>query len=73
MAATRRYAIASYDRTRIARTMYTRPILATAIAVLLAAFFALFMYSAHGPQSGQSLAIFDVHPRGADPQHRASS
>ena len=26
MAAARRYAIASYDRTRIARTMYTRPL-----------------------------------------------
>jgi nitrate reductase gamma subunit/ferredoxin len=62
MAAARRYAIASYDRTRIARTMYTRPILGTAFAVLLAAFFALFMYSAHGPQSGASLALFDFVP-----------
>ena len=64
MAATRRYAIASYDRTRIARTMYTRPVVATLFAVLLAAFFALFMYSAHGPQSGESLAIFEFIPEG---------
>ncbi len=62
MAATRRYAIASYDRTRIARTMYTRPLLATVMAVVIAAFFALFMYSAHGPQSGESLAIFEFIP-----------
>jgi nitrate reductase gamma subunit/ferredoxin len=62
MAAARRYAIASYDKTRIARTMYTRPILGTAFAVLLAMFFALFMYSAHGPQSGASLAIFQFIP-----------
>ena len=33
MAATRRYAIASYDKTRLARTMYTRPIVATVLAV----------------------------------------
>jgi ferredoxin len=62
MAAARRYAIASYDRTRIARTMYTRPLLGTAFAVLVAVFFALFMYSAHGPQSGESLAIFAFIP-----------
>jgi len=62
MAAARRYAIASYDRTRVARTMYTRPLLGTAFAVLVAVFFALFMYSAHGPQSGESLAIFTFIP-----------
>jgi heterodisulfide reductase subunit C len=62
MAAARRYTIASYDRTRIARTMYTRPLLGTAFAVLIAAFFALFMYGAHGPQSGESLAIFEFIP-----------
>ncbi len=62
MAATRRYAIASYDRTRVAWTMYTQPILATVLAVVIAALFALFMYAAHGPQSGQSLAIFEFIP-----------
>jgi ferredoxin/nitrate reductase gamma subunit len=64
MAATRRYAIAGYDRTRVARTMYTQPILATVIAVALAALFALFMYSAHGPQSGDTLAVFTFIPEG---------
>jgi ferredoxin/nitrate reductase gamma subunit len=58
MAAARRYAIAGYDRSRVARTMYTQPILASVIAVFLAAFFALFMYASHGPQSTESLAIF---------------
>lgn len=62
MAATRRYAIAEYDRTRLARTMYLRPAVGTFVAVLLAVFFALFMYSAHGPQSGESLAIFQFIP-----------
>jgi ferredoxin len=62
MAAARRYAIASYDRTGLARLMYLRPALGTLFAVLLAAFFALFMYSGHGPQSSESLAIFDFIP-----------
>lgn len=64
MAAARRYAIAGYDRTRVARTMYTSPVLATILAVALAVLFALFMYSAHGPQSGESLAIFTFIPEG---------
>jgi ferredoxin len=62
MAATRRYAIASYDKTRLAKTMYTRPILATVIAVLLAVLFAGFMYAARGPMDGETLAIFEWIP-----------
>ncbi|OGO54835.1 MAG: hypothetical protein A2V85_16795 [Chloroflexi bacterium RBG_16_72_14] len=62
MAATRRYAIASYDRTRIARTMYTQPVLATVLAVVVALLFAAFMYAAHGPQSGETLAVFEFIP-----------
>jgi ferredoxin/nitrate reductase gamma subunit len=58
MAATRRYAIASYDRTRLARTLYTSPILAIVVAIALAVLFAAFMYAAHGPMNGESLAIF---------------
>src|SRR5687768_11855442 len=46
MAATRRWAIGQYDKTRLARTMYTQPILAIVVAVLLAVLFAAFMYSA---------------------------
>jgi hypothetical protein len=44
--------------------MYTRPVVATAFAVVLALFFALFMYSSHGPQSAESLAIFEFIPEG---------
>ncbi len=62
MAAARRYAIAGYDKTRLARTMYTRPVVGTGIAVALAAFFALFMYAGHGPQSTGSLDIFGFIP-----------
>ena len=62
MAAARRYAIAGYDRTGLARTMYTRPFVGTFIAVALAAFFALFMYAAHGGQSVGSLDIFGFIP-----------
>ena len=62
MAATRRYAIASYDRTRLARTMYTRPLVASVLAVVIALFFAAFMYSAHGPMAGEQLAIFEFIP-----------
>ena len=62
MAAARRYAIANYDRTGLARTMYTRPVIGTLIAVALAAFFALFMYAGHGPQDAGSLDIFAFIP-----------
>ena len=57
MAAARRYAIGSYDRTGLARTMYTRPVLGTLIAVFLAAFFALFMAAGHAiPAAGRSIS-----------------
>lgn len=62
MAAARRYAIASYDVTGLARLMYLRPIVGTGIALALAVFFALFMYTASGTMSTQSLAIFDFVP-----------
>lgn len=64
MAAARRYAIASYDRTKLARTLYTRPVAGSAIAVLVALFFALFMYAGHGPRSAASLELFRFVPEG---------
>ncbi len=64
MAAARRYAIASYDPTRIARVLYTRPVIGSLLAVIVAAFFAVFMYSAHGPQDGTTLALFEFIPEG---------
>jgi heterodisulfide reductase subunit C2 len=62
MAATRRYAIAQYDKTHLARAMYTQPVVAALIAVFVALFFAAFMYAAHGPMDGESLAIFEWIP-----------
>ena len=64
MAAARRYAIASYDRTRLAWSMYTRPVLGSLVAVLVAAFFAAFMYTSHGSQSTASLNLFGFIPEG---------
>jgi ferredoxin len=62
MAAARRYAIATYDRTRLARTLATRPVVGTLIAVFLAVFLAAFMYTAHGPQGAGSLDLFGFIP-----------
>ena len=62
MAAARRYAIASYDRTGLARVLYTRPLIGTLISVAIAAFFAMFMYSAVGERSTETLAFFDFIP-----------
>jgi len=62
MAAARRYAISSYDVTGLARLMYLRPAVGTFVALALAVLFALFMYTASGPMSTASLAIFDFVP-----------
>ncbi len=62
MAAARRHAIATYDRTRLARVMYTRPVLGGVIAAALALFFGVFMYASHGPRSGSSLDLFGFIP-----------
>ncbi|MDE3053619.1 MAG: 4Fe-4S dicluster domain-containing protein, partial [Gemmatimonadota bacterium] len=59
MAAARRYAVASHDRTRLARTLFTRPAVGAVIATAIAAFLALFMYASHGAQSASRLALFD--------------
>ncbi len=62
MAAARRYAIASYDVTGLARLMYLRPAMGTVFALALAVFFALVMYIGRGPQSTETLAIFEFIP-----------
>jgi ferredoxin len=64
MAAARRYAIASYDPTGLSRILYTRPVIGSLIATAVAAFFAVFMYAAHGPQDATSLALFTFVPEG---------
>jgi ferredoxin len=62
MAATRRWAIASYDRTGAARALATRPLAASVIAVFLAVLLAAFMYTAHGPLGATTLDLFGFIP-----------
>ena len=62
MAAARRYAIASYDRTGIARTLYTHPILGSGLLVVLAAAFATFFSVKSGAQPRGSLQFFSFLP-----------
>jgi ferredoxin len=62
MAAARRYAIAGYDRTGLARLLFTRPAVGALAAILLAVAFALFMAGARGPMSAEQLALFDWIP-----------
>ncbi len=64
MAAARRYAIASYDPTGLARVLYTRPVVGSLIATVVAAFFAFFMYASRGPQDKASLKLFEFIPEG---------
>lgn len=62
MASARRYAVARYDPTGLARVLYTRPVVGSAIAVAVAAFFAAFMYAAHGPRETGRLDLFRFVP-----------
>ena len=62
MATARRYAVAGYDRTGLARILATRPLAGTVVAVAFAAFFAVFLYAGHGPQDTDQLALFSFVP-----------
>lgn len=62
MAATRRFAIASYDKTRIAKAMYSSPIAATLVAVAVAVFFALFFLSSRGAMSAEQFLLWQFIP-----------
>jgi ferredoxin/nitrate reductase gamma subunit len=64
MATARRYAIASYEPTGLARVIYTRPVLGTMIGVLVAAFFAMFMLTQAdlGGIDAPTLALFSFVP-----------
>lgn len=62
MGTARRYAIAHYDKSGIARVLYTRPVIGGAIVLGAGAFFALFFAAIRGEQSEQSLALFDFIP-----------
>ncbi len=62
MAAARRYAIASYDKTGLARLMYTRPIASTLVSVVAFFLIAAFLYTSHGVMPTSSLEIFTFIP-----------
>jgi ferredoxin len=62
MAAARRYAIAKYDRTGLAKALFTMPAVSTIILAALAAVLALFMYTVRGPMPEDSLQFFAFIP-----------
>jgi len=62
MATARRYAIARFDVTRLARAMYTRPVIGAIIVVLAALVFAGFFATIRGDKSRVTLALFDFIP-----------
>jgi nitrate reductase gamma subunit/ferredoxin len=62
MAAARRYAIANYDRTRLARALYTKPVFSSIFTVALALFISSIMFAARGPRSTSSLDFFNFIP-----------
>ena len=62
MAATRRYAVASYDRTHVAYLLATSRVFATVFVVALVGLLAAFMYSVHRPVGGSTLAFFEFVP-----------
>ena len=59
MATARRYAIAHYDRTGLAKLLYTAPGFSILFLTLLAIIFGWFMYTTHGPMAGDALDSID--------------
>jgi ferredoxin len=64
MAAARRYAVASYDRTTLARRLATSAVFSVVFIGLLISVLAAFMYTAHRPVDGSTLAFFEFIPAG---------
>jgi nitrate reductase gamma subunit len=62
MAAARRYAVASYDRTHLAYLLATSRVFAGVFVVALVGLLAAFMYSVHRPVDGSTLAFFEFIP-----------
>jgi hypothetical protein len=62
MAAARRYAVASYDRTHLAYLLATSRLFAGVFIVALVALLAGFMYSVHGPADAATMAFFKFIP-----------
>lgn len=59
MATARRYAIAQYDKTGLAKLLYTAPGFSICFLTLLALLFGWFMYTTHGPMAGDLLDPID--------------
>ena len=62
MATARRYAIAHYDKSGLARIFATKAVLGWVLVTLFAVVFAGFFLTLRGPQSTGSLALFDFIP-----------
>jgi len=62
MAAARRYAVASYDRTHLAYLLATSRVFAVLFVGGLVGLLAAFMYSVHRPVDGSTLAFFEFIP-----------
>jgi nitrate reductase gamma subunit/NAD-dependent dihydropyrimidine dehydrogenase PreA subunit len=62
MAAARRYAVASYDRTRLGYLLATSRVFAAVFVAALVGLLAAFMYSVHKPADGSTLAFFEFVP-----------
>lgn len=62
MAAARRYAIAHYDRTGLAKLLYASTAFSIVFMIVLAILLGGFMYTAHGPMAGDALRLFEFIP-----------
>ncbi len=62
MAAARRFAIAGYDRLRLASLLYTSPLFNILFLILSAVVLGIFIYTFHGPMPDQSLRLFEFIP-----------
>lgn len=62
MATARRFAIAHYDKTGLAKLMYRNPVVLWLVATLGLVLFAMFIASSGEIRSSESLALFDYVP-----------
>ena len=62
MASARRYAIASYDPTGLAKLLYTSPVLSVIFLLVLAAAIGAFFFQASAPMDLQTLRLFEFIP-----------
>ncbi len=62
MATSRRYAIAHYDKSGLARVFATKPAVGWLLVVVFAAIFAGFFMTVRGPADANALVLFDFIP-----------